>query len=43
MHDTEELPASRKAIESQWVYTTQLNKDRSIEKYKARLVVKGYL
>ena len=42
MRDREELPDGRKAIESQWVYTTKLNKDGSIERHKARLVVKGY-
>ena len=42
MHDIEELPAGMKAIGSRQVYTTKLNKDGSIERYKARLVVKGY-
>ena len=42
VHDIEELPAGRKAIGSRWVYTTKFNKDGSIERYKARLVVKGY-
>ena len=32
----------KKAIEVKWVYRTKQNADSSINKYKARLVVKGY-
>ena len=32
----------RKIIGVKWVYKTKLNADSSINKYKARLVVKGY-
>ncbi|XP_011038230.1 PREDICTED: protein trichome birefringence-like 39 [Populus euphratica] len=31
-----------KAVGVKWVYTTKFNADNSINKYKARLVVKGY-
>ena len=32
----------KKSIEVKWVYKTKLNPDGSINKYKARLVIKGY-
>ena len=35
-------PNHKKAIGVKWVYRTKLNSDGSINKYKARLVVKGY-
>ncbi|KZV25304.1 retrovirus-related Pol polyprotein from transposon TNT 1-94 [Dorcoceras hygrometricum] len=35
-------PKNRKIIGVKWVYRTKLNADGSINKYKARLVVKGY-
>jgi uncharacterized cupredoxin-like copper-binding protein len=35
-------PNHKKAIGVKWVYRTKLNFDGSINKYKARLVVKGY-
>ncbi|XP_022717659.1 uncharacterized protein LOC111276111 [Durio zibethinus] len=36
-------PQNRKVIGVKWVYKTKLNADGSINKYKARLVVKGYV
>lgn len=36
------LPEGFKAIGVKWVYKTKLNEDGKVEKYKARLVVKGY-
>jgi transposase InsO family protein len=36
------LPPNRKAIKSRWVFKTKLNPDGTIDKYKARLVVKGF-
>ena len=35
-------PADRKVIGVKWVFRTKLNADGSINKHKARLVVKGY-
>lgn len=35
-------PEGRKIIGVKWVYRTKLNADNSINKHKARLVVKGY-
>ena len=35
-------PQHKKAIGVKWVYKTKLNVDGFINKYKARLVVKGY-
>ena len=36
------LPAGKKAIGYQWVFTMKVNPDGSIARLKARLVVKGY-
>ena len=35
-------PQERKVIGVKWVFRTKLNADGSVNKYKARLVVKGY-
>ena len=35
-------PKHKKAIGVKWVYRTKFNPDGSVNKYKARLVVKGY-
>lgn len=37
-----ERPKDRKVIGVRWVFRTKLNADGSINKHKARLVVKGY-
>lgn len=36
-----DLPSDRKAIKNKWVYKLKQDKDGNIERYKARLVVKG--
>jgi len=36
------LPASAKKVGVKWVYKTKFNENGEIDKYKARLVVKGY-
>jgi len=38
-----ELPHGKKAIGSGWVWRIKYNPDGSIERYKARIVAKGYL
>ena len=42
VHDTHEVPSGRKLVGSKWVYIIKMNKDGSIERFKAKLVVKGY-
>lgn len=37
-----ELPKGRKAIPCKWIFKIKTNADGTIEKYKARLVIKGY-
>ncbi|XP_028083874.1 uncharacterized protein LOC114285077 [Camellia sinensis] len=37
-----ELPSGVKTIGVKWVFKTKLNEHREVDKYKARLVMKGY-
>jgi hypothetical protein len=37
-----DLPPRRKSIRNKWVFKIKRKADGSIDKYKARLVVKGY-
>ena len=40
--DLVELPEGKKAVGLKWVFKTKFKADGSLQKYKARLVVKGY-
>jgi hypothetical protein len=40
--DIVELPAIRKYVGSKWLFTKKFNAEGKVEKYKARLVGKGY-
>ena len=37
-----EMPPKGKVIGVKWIYKTKLNEKGEVDKYKARLVVKGY-
>lgn len=37
-----ELPQGEKAIDNRWVFKVKMNPDDSLERFKARLVVKGF-
>ena len=37
-----DLPSGCKSLSSKWVFKRKKKVDRSIDKYKARLVIKGY-
>lgn len=36
------FPEGKRAIASKWVYKVKFNADRTVERFKARVVVKGY-
>jgi hypothetical protein len=42
MWELVDIPQHKKDIGVKWVYRTKLNSDGYVNKYKARLVVKGY-
>lgn len=41
-YEVVELPEGRKAIDTRWVFAHKLAKDGSIDRYKARIVAKGF-
>ena len=40
--DLVDLPPDRKAIDSKWIFKLKRNPDGSIDRFKARLVIRGY-
>ena len=38
-----QLPTNKKCIDVKWVFKTKLKADGQVAKYKARLVVRGFL
>ena len=37
-----ELPQDAKVVQSGWVFKVKLNPDNTVERYRSRLVAKGY-
>ena len=42
VHAMSDFPAGRQPVGSKWVFKVKHNADRSVERYKARMVAKGY-
>jgi len=40
--EMKDLPVGRKLVGSRWVFKVKRNSDRSVERFKARIVAKGY-
>ena len=40
--DLVSLPPGKKTVGCRWVYTVKHNEDDSVDKYKAKMVAKGY-
>ncbi|CAM8887194.1 unnamed protein product [Rhodiola kirilowii] len=40
--ELDDLPQGCKPLDSKWIFTKKMKVDGTIEKYKARLVIKGY-
>ena len=42
VHDISDLPAGRQPVGRKWLFKLKHNGDGSVERYKARIVAKGY-
>ena len=42
VHKTSDIPAGRQPVGSKWVFKVKFNADGWVERYKARIVAKGY-